>query len=642
MKYNNIKNKIWIFFFILTFQNIKSQDQLNDYLKQYIGHHELVISDFQRYEISVTKKKLQVLQDCAYESMILTDLGTKNTTESFTYSGLVPVKSYEAYTLKPNKGKDKKIPLHSTITKLAKDNSVFYNDVMERKLTYSDLEIGSKKVYQYQAEFLDPFLLHRHIFANNMPVKNSTLEVVTSNDVEIGFKIFNDPESKIVFKKEVQKNKIKYSWTLNDIKPLKYESNNPGFLHLAPHVVLYIKNYTIDDKKTELLGDVDLLYEYYKGFVKDLNQVEDASLKSKTLEIISELKTDEEKIKAIFYWVKDNIKYVAFENGYEGFIPREAKLVHERKFGDCKDMASIITEMAKYASIANVNLCWIGTRRIPYNYNQVATPAVDDHMIASIELNGKMIFLDATDNLTKFGLPSSFIQGKDALVRDENSYKIISVPVVKAKENITKDVVNLKLIDSKIIGDGQYSVDGLTRSYYLSQIGDATDKKRFELIKSLVEKGNNKFILNEFKEKNIENRDLPYEIEYKFELDNFAVNAGKEIYLNLFLDKPFEKNNIEKDRISKFEFDFLTGYKMEYVFEIPENKKLQSVPNNIQFQNDLMSFTSKYEIQEQTIKLIFTLETYKILLNPEDFQAWNDAIKNLKSVYNETIILTDK
>jgi hypothetical protein len=55
-----------------------------------------------------------------------------------------------------------------------------------------------------------------------------------------------------------------------------------------------------------------------------------------------------------------------------------------------------------------------------------------------------------------------------------------------------------------------------------------------------------------------------------------------------------------------------------------------------------MSFTSKYEIQEQTIKLIFTLETYKILLNPEDFQAWNDAIKNLKSVYNETIILTDK
>ncbi|MFY8187913.1 MAG: DUF3857 domain-containing protein [Flavobacterium sp.] len=642
MKYYNIKIIFTLATFVVSIQNLQSQENLKEYTEKYPGHNELIVSDLQRYNISINKNKLQVLQDCSYESMILTDLGTKNTTESFTYSELVPVKFYDAYTIKSNKGKDKKIPLHSSITKLARDNSVFYNDVMERKLTYSDLEIGAKKVYQYTAEFIDPFLLHRHIFANNMPIKNSTLEVITADNIEIGYKIFNDPDFKIKFNKEVQKNKIKYSWTLDDIKPLKYESNNPGFLHAAPHVVLYIKNYTIKDEKTELLGNVDLLFEYYKGFVKDLNQGEDASLKSKTLELTANLKTDEEKIKAIYYWVKDHIKYVAFENGYEGFIPREAKLVHERKFGDCKDMSSIITEMAKYAEIPKVNLCWIGTRRIPYNYDQVATPAVDDHMIASIELNGEIIFLDATDNQTRFGLPSSFIQGKDALVKNADSYKIVPVPVVQAKDNLTKDIVKLSLNDSKIKGSGIYSVNGLTRSFYLSQIGDATDKNRFEMIKNLILKGNNKFLLNKYSEKNITDRDLPYEINYDFELDNFAVKAGNEVYLSLFLDKPFEKTTIEKDRTSKFEFDFLTAYEIEYVFEIPTHLKIQSVPNNVTFNNDLLKFEANYVVKENHIYLNFSMETNKIMLSVEDFQTWNDAIKNLKSVYNETIILTKK
>jgi len=47
-----------------------------------------------------------------------------------------------------------------TNEKQAKQNSVFYNDVKERQLIFSNLEAGAKKVYSVQTEFLDPFLLH--------------------------------------------------------------------------------------------------------------------------------------------------------------------------------------------------------------------------------------------------------------------------------------------------------------------------------------------------------------------------------------------------------------------------------------------------------------------------------------------------
>jgi hypothetical protein len=642
MKLYNTRNILIAGFAFLQINLTIGQENISYYTEKYPGYNEMVMNDLQSYDISVSKNKLKVLQDCSYESMILTDLGTKNTTESFTYSDLVPLRYYDAYTIKNNKGRDKKIPLLSSIEKLSQDNSVFYNDVMERKLTYSELEIGAKKVYQYQAEFLDPFLLHRHIFANNIPIKNSTLEVFATDDIEIGYEIFNDPDYKIKFSKEVVKNKIRYTWKLDDIKPLKFESNNPGFLHMAPHVVLYIKNYKVKEEKIDLLGNVDLLYQYYQGFVKNLNQDEDEPLKYRTLEITEGLTTEIEKIKAIYYWVKDNIKYVAFENGYEGFIPREAKLVHERKFGDCKDMSSIITEMAKYADIPNVNICWIGTRRIPYNYNQVATPAVDDHMIASIEIDGEIIFLDATDSQTRFGLPSGFIQGKEALIRNGEKYKIVKVPVVKAKDNLITDELRMTLTDSKIKGTGKFSANGLTRTHYLNQIGDAIDKARFEMIKSLVLKGNNKFLLQNFEEKNIKNRDVPYEVNYNFELENYTVQAGNEIYLNLFLDKPFEKLTIEKDRASKFNFDFLSAYQLRFIIEIPAQFKVQSLPNNISFDNDLMHFEAIYKATGNEIQLDFSIETNKLLLDTNNFQSWNDAIKNLKSAYNESIILTKK
>lgn len=632
-------NKITL---LLLVTSVGIAQNISDFQKKYPGHSELILSETQTYDFSIQKNKLQVLQDNYYESIILSDIGIQSNSESFTYSELVPLKSFDAFTIINNNGRDKKIPIKQTNDKNAEQNSIFFSDVKERKLTFSNLEIGAKKVYSYQSEFLDPYLLHKYIFANSVPMEKSSLEINTDENIEIGYKIFNDPNNEIIFSKTEKKGKINYNWTLNQINPLKYESNNPGYLYIAPHVIVYVKNYKINNKTIEVLGDTDQLYEYYKGFVKNLNATEDENLKQTTLKLTQNLSSDEEKIKAIFYWVKDNIKYVAFENGYEGFIPREAKLVNERKFGDCKDMSSIITEMAKYANVPNVNICWIGTRRIPYSYKDISTPAVDDHMIASVENKEGIIFLDATDKESRFGLPTGFIQGKDALIRNGDSYKIVNVPVVKAHDNRTEETLHLKINQNKIEGFGTMSIHGLTRSRYLSSIGDASNKTRFEMIKSLVLKGNNKFNLKDFKEENISNRDLPYNIEFNFDLANYTIQAGDELYVNLFLDKPLEKVVIEKDRKSMFEFDFLIKNKFNFELEIPADKAVQTIPKNATLDNDLMKYSINYVHDNNKVTLQFEIELKKLLLDNSDFDLWNESIKNLKSHYSDTLILVKK
>jgi transglutaminase-like putative cysteine protease len=622
--------------------NLSAQSDINEMKKRYPGYSELIIKESQTYSFSIQDKKPSILQDNYFESVILSENGIHNNAENLSFSQLVPLKSYEGFTSVKIDGKEKKIPVKEISYVAESSGSVFHSDVKSKKLLFTNLDIGAKKIYSYQSEFLDPFLLHKFVFSGHIPVEESILEISVDKDMEIGYKIFNNVANDIEFSQTSKRKKNIYRWTRKNGKPLKFESNHPGVLHIAPHIMVYIRSYKLDDKSVPVLGNVGNLYNYYKNFVSAINKKDDAELAETSKKITTNLNTDEEKIKAIYYWVKDHIKYVAFEYGYEGFIPREASLVYQRKFGDCKDMSSIITTMARYASIKDVNLCWIGTRRLPYTYADVATPGVDDHMIASITLDGKTIFLDATDTETRYGLPTGFIQGKEALIQRGDSFSIEKVPVVSPEMNLQQEHIRIHTQQNTIHGKASYQTHGLSRSDVLHSLGDATKEKRFNKIKDLLLKGNNKFKLKEFKEENIRERDLPYRIDYSFTLENFMVSTGKQSFISLMLVKPFEKNIIEQNRESKYDFDNLTQYKYTIELEIPQSKVVNNVPQNISESNDLIDYKISYTLQDKTVILEMDLKNKKLMLEKEDFETWNESIKKLKAKYQETIVLADR
>ena len=84
----------------------------------------------------------------------------------------------------------------------------------------------------------------------------------------------------------------------------------------------------------------------------------------------------------------------------------------------------------------------------------------------------------------------------------------------------------------------------------------------------------------DFKEENLSDKDLPYSVDYNFELDNYLVKVDKEIYLNLFLDKILEKALIEKDRVAQYEFEYLTQFNSVYTLKIPANYSVKYLPKN--------------------------------------------------------------
>ncbi len=57
------------------------------------------------------------------------------------------------------------------------------------------------------------------------------------------------------------------------------------------------------------------------------------------------------KLKLIFEWVRDNIRYISVSIGIGGYKPHAADDVLFNRYGDCKDMTTLLCTMAKEADI---------------------------------------------------------------------------------------------------------------------------------------------------------------------------------------------------------------------------------------------------------------------------------------------------
>lgn len=625
---------------ILLFSYRLCAQDMQGYLEKYKNYTELQTVYNEEYHIGIDRDdKLNITLNQHEELLVLTDKASViRTTESVVFSDLLPLVSYEAYTLNSINNKDKKTKVAQVRDRRYNRSNVFDSDVKLKEFTFANLVQGSRKVIKHEVLFKDPFLLHRFNIGVSAPSIKRVLTINYPENVTLDYKIFNIESKDVKVEKKQKGNKRALVFTVESPQIMKYDSDSPGILYEMPHLHFWISEYTVNKETRKVLGTTDKLYDYYRKFISQINVEEHEELKAFTRELVMNDATDLEKLKRIFNWVQKNIKYIAFESGYEGFIPREASEVYSRKYGDCKDMASIICDMARYAGIPNVHFTWIGSRELPYRYSELPTLAVDNHMIASYTYDKGVIYLDATDSHVPFGLPSGFIQGKEALIAQGDQYTINLVPEVNAEQNTETDVLKLALDNQKLRGNGIYTSSGLRATNYRNAIGD-DQSMRNEFVKSLVGKGNDKFKLIQYTEEDFENDDKPYAIQYDFELDNYVVRSGSDLYVNLPLNKSIVSYTLENNRMLSFDLEMLQKQNYSISLVLPQDMEVVYVPENTAFENELMKYFITYEKNKGEIALKYGIITKKTIIAPREFALWNATLKTLKEHLSENIIL---
>ena len=57
------------------------------------------------------------------------------------------------------------------------------------------------------------------------------------------------------------------------------EPGSVSIQHFATHIHLYINDYDFKNERKHVIRDLDDLYSFYRGFVKDVNSEENLNLK---------------------------------------------------------------------------------------------------------------------------------------------------------------------------------------------------------------------------------------------------------------------------------------------------------------------------------------------------------------------------
>lgn len=632
LKFYTLKKTL---FFILIFVNINFYSQ--NYSELYPNEDVITLKLYRHIKISNKKGNFKITEHVKKKNLFLTTSQLSHAKQSVSYNTFSTIKNIQATTLNNNTSTF----VNSFTDKDVLINGIFFNDQKEKSFIFPNVKKGSITHLDYTKDINDPHFLPAFTITQNTPLVKGEFSVSVPNNVEIAYKTFNIDTTNTALKVVKQDKETIYKWTTNSIPKINRHYDLSPFYYI-PQIIVYIKSYTYKDKKINILSEPKDLYKWYTSLIatKDFSN---AGLKAITLDIIDGLQTEQEKIEKIYYYVQNNINYVAFEDGLNGFIPRDAFQVYLKKYGDCKDMANILNEMLKYANIKS-GLTWIGTRRKPYSYYDVPTPIADNHMITTVYTNGKPIFLDATAKYLTYGLPSPFIQGKEALIsKGANDFEIIKVPEVNPNKNKTEIISNLTIDTNSLTLKGTHksTLSGYEKLEFLHEL-ENKDKNDLSFLYYQLKYGTKKTSFENIKYENL-NIEKPYlNINFTTNTKGHIKKIENVIYIKPNLDfnlkKEFVKNE-SKNYDKKINHKFLKEYVTTLV--IPNGYFIESLPKNKTFNNKLYNLNISYKLSEDKtkieIKKKLTLNT--LLIKPTQIEEWNLFIKFLNKANKQNLLL---
>ncbi|MBD81566.1 MAG: hypothetical protein CL840_21790 [Crocinitomicaceae bacterium] len=533
------------------------------------------------------------------------------------------------------KGKYKAKSIENIQVKDGFSGGTFYDDHNYFNVEYPAIAENAFSELSYDVAIPDEHFLRRFFFTEYMPVKKAKFELIANENIEIGWKIYGLQKDQVKYNKELVNGKVTYSWELQQGEPLVYEDNELGYLHKVTHLVLFIKSYKAGDKVVPVLNSTQNLFEWYQTLIDKISPSSDEELKKITEELIEGSENDLEKAKRIFEWVQDNIRYIAIEDGWRGFIPFPASEICEKRYGDCKDMTHIMYQMMKFAGI-RAEHSWIGTRKLPYKYDDTPCPSVDNHLILSAFIDGKHYILDATEAHTPFGIPSTFILGKEALYKNsEGKAAIYQIPSYSAEDCVNSNRIEVTSDGTTMLGKGYKTIETFEYATFHKKYGSANVEKD-KFLDEYLELGQNniEYDKRELRDKEARTTGL---FTFNFSLPSYIRNFGNTYYLNLNLTRPTSEYVVRKERKVAFKIPYKSKYVSTVVFTLPAGKQVKELPKDINIKSPHGSCTANFKIDGNKITYNRAISIETLVVVPSEFKTWNLFLKELAKVYGTTI-----
>ncbi|MBF5046586.1 DUF3857 domain-containing protein [Aggregicoccus sp. 17bor-14] len=218
-----------------------------------------------------------------------------------------------------------------------------------------------------------------------------------------------------------------YRWSAKSVSKVVPEPGMPGWAEVATQ--LHVSTY----KSWEQVG------RYYWGLVRD-QLTPNEELRRTVDQVLTQAKVDRKDqlavVRAIYNFVVTNTRYVALEFGIHGYKPYRVDRILSRRFGDCKDKASLIHAMLKVAGVDS-RLVLLRMRDLGQLSGEPASLAAFNHAIAYVPqfdlyLDGTAEFHGAKE------LPSADRVANVLVVEPNGVSRFLTTPEARPEDNLTQ------------------------------------------------------------------------------------------------------------------------------------------------------------------------------------------------------------
>lgn len=379
-----------------------------------------------RHSVTLSLKqeggKLRLTSDTHITATYLSRRSTDKTTFSVAEPFFAPISKMEAWL-------DGALIDEGQISKTLPDHDdVFISDAYVHKIRFKRVRRGQTISYRYGQTYKD-LVYAPVLFVPNID-RVSAYDVTISHprDVRVGFELFS-PRARLspAIRRSPSRTRLSLAGVLRKL-PLTHFHYNGFNLAIWPR-------FSRGGRSLAPVGEVEFVH-WYHGLLGTPPVFDTAQLKL-IQRLAGEVPDEQGKVKALYDFVRREVRYIADERDIGCIAPSPPPQVLRRRYGDCKDKAYLLANMARQRGIP-IQLVLVGSDEAP-PLSKVHV-GLFNHVIAVYSGGGEPIFLDPTCAHCEFGnLPEGDV-GKRGLILDPTAPRGLTIPAPPHRPSLELEV----------------------------------------------------------------------------------------------------------------------------------------------------------------------------------------------------------
>jgi transglutaminase-like putative cysteine protease len=363
------------------------------------------------------------------------------------------------------------------------------------------------------------------VFEHTSPIEHMTYQVIAPKErplEKIALKA--EVPGTVKFKKESreQGDRVVYTWEVSDVPRMFDEPNMPTRYTVVQRLLVSTMN------RWEELS------KWYWNLCLPRLEATTPEMQAKADELVAGCTSQQQKIRAIFNFVSQDIRYMGIttEDEAPGYEPHEVKTTFENRYGVCRDKAALLVAMLRLVDIEAFPVIIMAG---PKKDVEVPQPMFNHAVTAALGKNGEYILMDSTDENTKDIFPA-YLQDMSYIVARPEGETLLTSPIIPATSNLLK-IASSGTLDpaGKLTAQTTLTFDGVNDTVYRGYFSKIKPEERQRFFEGHLKKSMPTATLQslEIQPAELRNTSEPLVVKLKYTAENLLIEGAESKMLTL-------------------------------------------------------------------------------------------------------------